>query len=117
MKKILTAVSLGLWLFFLIGCSSTPPGTDSIKDLASNPEAKLGKEVVVVGKADTKTALASFRMFKLYGDGENLWIKYPESIEEPPQGVDVRVFGTLRQEEVSIVGMVYFVDANKIVME
>ena len=56
-------------------------------------------------------------MFKLYGDGENLWIKYPESIEEPPQGVDVRVFGTLRQEEVSIVGMVYFVDANKIVME
>ena len=117
MKKKLTAVLLGLSLLFLIGCSSTHEGTDSHKAIAKNPEEKLGKEVVVVGKADTKTALASFNMFKLYGEGENLWIKYPDSIEEPPQGVYVRVFGTLKQEEVNIVGTVYFIDATKIVME
>ncbi len=101
----------------LIGCSSTPPGTDKLKDLVNNPAEKLGKDVVVVGLADTKTPLASFKMFRLFDDGNSMWIRYPEGVEEPPQGINVRVFGKLQQETFNVIGKVYFIDATKIAME
>jgi hypothetical protein len=117
MKKIFAAVLLGSLLLILMGCSSTPEGTDSLKDIVKNPAEKLGKNVVVVGLAETKTSLSSFRMFKLFDDGYNIWVKYPESVEEPPQGINVRVFGILQQGEFNIIGKVYYIDATKVAME
>jgi hypothetical protein len=117
MKKIFAAVLVGLLLLISIGCSSTPPGTDNLKDIVKNPAEKLGKNVVVVGLAETKTSLSSFRMFKLYAEGNNIWVKYPESVEEPPQGINVRVFGTLQQGQFNIIGKVYYIDATKVAME
>ena len=117
MKKICTAVLLGLSLLLLIGCSSTPAGTEKIRDLLKDPESILGKEVVSVGLAETKTPLSSFRMFKLYDRGDFIWIKFPETVEEPPQGIKVRVYGNLLQGEFNIIGKVYYIEANKVAME
>ncbi|MBN1566957.1 MAG: hypothetical protein JXA73_03865 [Acidobacteria bacterium] len=117
MKKICTAVLLGLWLLFSIGCSSTPAGTEKIKNLLKDPESILGKEVVSVGLAETKTSLSSFRMFKLYDGADFIWVKYPESVEEPPQGYKIRVHGMLLQGEFNIIGKVYYLEASKVTME
>jgi len=117
MKKICTAVLLGLSLLLLIGCSSTPAGTEKIKDLLKDPESILGKEVVSVGLAETKTPLSSFRMFKLYDKGDFIWIKFPETVEEPPQGIKVRVYGNLLQGQFNIIGKVYYIEASKVAME
>jgi hypothetical protein len=117
MKKICTAVLLGLWLLFSIGCSSTPSGTEKIANLLKDPESILGKEVVCVGLAETKTSLSSFRMFKLFDGGSFIWVKFPESVEEPPQGYKVRVHGMLLQGEFNIIGKTYYIEANKISME
>lgn len=117
MKKICTAVLLGTWLLFGIGCSSTPSGTEKIANLLKDPESILGKEVVSVGLAETKTPLSSFRMFKLYDGGNFIWVKFPESVEEPPQGYKVRVYGMLLQGEFTTIGKVYYLEASKIAME
>jgi len=117
MKKICTAALLGLCLLFLIGCSSTPSGTEKIKNLLKDPESILGKEVVCVGLAETKTPLSSFRMFKLFDGGDFIWVKYPESVEEPPQGYKIRVNGMLLQGEFNIIGKAYYIEANKVAME
>jgi hypothetical protein len=117
MKQICTAVLLGLWLLFSIGCSSTPAGTEKIKDLLKDPESILGKEVVSVGLAETKTPLSSFRMFKLYDGSKYIWVKYPTTVEEPPQGIKVRVYGNLLQGEFNVIGKVYYLEASKVAME
>jgi hypothetical protein len=122
MKKLLTGVLLGLWLLFSIGCSSTPAGTERVKDILNdlkNPESMLGKEVVSVGTAETKTSLSSFRMFKLYdkNDADFIWVKYPQTVEEPPQGIKVRVFGNVLEGEFNIIGKVYYIEASKVAME
>ncbi len=117
MKKILAAVLLGLWLLFSIGCSSTPAGTEKITNLLKDPESILGKEVVTVGIAETKTPLTTFKMFKLYDGSDFIWVKYPETVEEPPQGIKVRVFGNLLQGEFTIIGKVYYLEASKVAME
>jgi hypothetical protein len=117
MKKLLTAVIVGSLLVFLISCSSTPSGTEKIKDLLKNPEEILGKEVVSVGLAETKTSLSSFRMFKLYDGGDFIWVKFPDTVEEPPQGVKVRVSGNLLEGTFNIIGKVYYIEASKVAME
>ncbi len=117
MKKLLAAVILGLLLVFAVSCSSTPSGTERVKDLLKNPEEILGKEVVSVGLSETKTALSSFRMFKLYDGGDFIWVKFPETVEEPPQGIKVRVSGNLLEGTFNIIGKVYYIEANKVAME
>jgi hypothetical protein len=117
MKKICAAVWLGLWLLFLIGCSSTPPGTERVKNLLKDPESILGKEIVSVGLSETKTPLNSFRMFKLYDGGDFIWVKYPESVEGPPQGTKIRVYGNLLEGTFDIIGKVYYIEASKVLME
>jgi hypothetical protein len=117
MKKIFTAVFIGLWLLLFIGCSSTPPGTDKIADLNKKGADKIGSNVVVVGIAETKTPLGSFKMFKIYDGGDFVWVKYPDTVEEPPQGIKVRVFGSWQKGDFTIIGKVFYVDANKVAME
>ncbi len=117
MKKFLAAVLIGLWLLFSISCSSTPAGTEKIANLLKDPESILGKEVVTVGTAETKTALSTMRMFRLYDDGTYIWVKYPQTVEEPPQGIQVRVFGNLLQGEFTVIGKVYYIEASKVAME
>jgi hypothetical protein len=116
MKKLSMAV-LGLWLLFSFGCSSTPPGTISIGDIQKNVAERIGQNVVVVGMADTRTPLSSFRMFKLYDGNQYLWVTLPQSAEEPPQGISVRVSGTLQQKEFNIIGKVYYIESTKVAME
>ena len=117
MKKLLAAVLIGIWLLFSIGCSSTPTGTDKIANLLKDPESILGKDVVTVGTAETKTPLTTFRMFKLYDGATYIWVKYPQTVEEPPQGIQVRVFGKLLQGEFTVIGKVYYIEADKVAME
>jgi hypothetical protein len=117
MKKLITAVLIGIWLLFSISCSSTPAGTEKIANLLKDPESILGKEVVTVGIAETKTSLSTFHMFQLFDDGAYIWVKYPESVEEPPQGIRVRVFGNLLQGQFTVIGKVYYIEASKVAME
>jgi hypothetical protein len=117
MKKIFTAVFLGLWLLLSIGCSSIPSGTDKIEDLKKNTASMIGKNVVVVGLSETKTTLSSFRMFKISQGNNWFWVKYPEGSEEPPQGINVRVFGAIQESQFNIIGKAYFIQATKVAME
>ncbi len=115
MKKLCAAAIFGLWLLFSIGCSSTPPGTISVND-AQKPE-RLGQNVVVVGMAETKTSMSTFRMFQLFNDQKAIWVELPPSKEMPPQGVNVRVSGTLQQKDYNVIGKVYCIQASEVKME
>jgi hypothetical protein len=117
MKNIYLAVFLILSLLILFGCSSIPSGTDKITDLQKQGAQRLGQNVVVVGMADTKTPLSSFRMFKLYQNENFIWVTLPEDAEEPPQGMNVRAAGVLQEKEFSVIGKVIYVEATKITME
>lgn len=117
MKTLCAATFVGVMLLLLSGCSSTPEGTIAIKEIVNNSAAMLGQDVVVVGMAETKTPLASFRMFKLFKGNDYVWSTIPEGTEEPPQAVKVRVTGKLLQKEFNIVGEVYYIEATQIRME
>ena len=115
MKKLCTGAILGLWLLFAIGCSSTPSGTISVSD-AQKPE-RVGQNVVVVGMAETKTSMSTFRMFQLFNGQKAIWVELEPSTEMPPQGVDVRVSGTLQQKNYNVIGKVYCIQDAKVKME
>ena len=117
MKKIFTAVFLGLWLVLSIGCSSIPSGTEKIEDLSKNAASMIGKNVVCVGLSEVKTSLSSFRMFKISQGNNWFWVKYPEGAEEPPQGTRVRVYGAIQESQFNIIGKAYFIQATKVAME
>ncbi len=117
MKKLSTAIFLGLWILISLGCSSTPAGTVAVKDLQEGIADRVGDEVVVVGMADTRTPLASFKLFKLSAGNNYIWASIPEATEEPPQGHKVRVAGTVTQKEFPAMGNVYFVESTTLTME
>jgi len=117
MKKLCSAALIGFLLLISFGCSSIPSGTESIKDLQKNAASRIGQEVIVVGMADTKTPMSSFRMFKLYQDSDFVWVTLPEGQEEPPQGINVRVTGPMQQKEFELIGKVYYLEASKVRME
>lgn len=117
MKKLCAAAFIGILLLLSSGCSSAPEGTIAIAELQKNPDSRLGQEVVVIGMAETKTPLSSFKMFKLYKGNDFVWSTIPEGTEEPPQAAKVRVTGTLQQKEMNIVGKIYCIEASKIRME
>ena len=117
MKKVCAAAFLSFLLLLAFGCSSTPSGTESIRDINKNIGDRIGKEVVVVGIAETKTNVSHLRMFKLYNDSEFLWVTVPEGADEPPQGYNVRVTGLVQQKEFDLIGKAYYIEATKIRME
>lgn len=116
MKKLCIAVFLGLWLLFLFSCSSSS-GTTNIDDLLKKGAQRLGEDVVVVGMAETKTPLSTFRMFKLYEGQKSIWVSLPESASMPPQAARVRVSGVLGQKEFNVVGKVFYIEAIKVSVE
>jgi len=115
MKRLCAAAILGLWLLVSLGCSSTPPGTVSVTDV-QKPE-RVGQNVVVVGMAETKTSMSTFRMFQLFNEQKAIWVELEPAIEMPPQGVNVRVTGTLQQKDYNVIGKVYCIQAKKVAME
>lgn len=118
MKKLSAAVLLGLWILISIGCSSTPSGTVSVKDLQKSIDQQVGQNVVVVGMADTRTPLSSFKMFKVYKGNDYVWASLPEGAEEPPQGVPVRVTGVVQQKEFSGgIGKLSYIESTKLSLE
>lgn len=117
MKKFCAATIVGLLLLLSFGCSSTPSGTVAIKDLQQNAATRVGQNVVVVGMAEMNTPNAPTKMFRIYRDNRYFWVSLPESAPEPPQGADVRVSGTLQQKEFSLIGKVYYIQADKVSLE
>jgi len=117
MKRLCAVGLLLLSLLLVYGCSSIPAGTDKITDLLKNGAGRLGQNVTVVGLAETKTPMTSFRMFKIYQGGEFIWVKLPEGVEEPPQGMNVRVAGVLKEDEFTVIGKVFYIDASSVRME
>jgi hypothetical protein len=117
MRKLCAATVIGVVLLLSFGCSSTPEGTIAISELQKTAASRVGQEVVVVGMAETKTPLSSFKMFKLFKGNDYIWSSIPEGTEEPPQAVSVRVTGTLLQKEFNLVGKIYYIEATKIRME
>ncbi len=117
MKQSCTAVLLVLSLLLISGCSSIPSGTDAIRDLQKKGAEAIGQNVIVVGMADTKTPLSSFRVIKVYQGQEFIWVVLPEGAEEPPQGLNVRVTGAIQEREFPVVGKALCIEAKKIMME
>lgn len=117
MQNLYTSVFLILALLLSYGCSSIPSGTDKIVDLQKDGAARLGQNVTVVGMADVKTPLSSFRLFKLYQGQNFIWVELPEGAEEPPQGMNVRVTGAMQEKEFAIIGKVIHIEATKVAME
>ena len=119
MKKILTATLFGLSLMILAGCSSTPEGTVSIKDLAQNIEQMIGQKVVVVGTVDSRVpGIGSTRLFKLYKGNVSVWAYRPEGMPQPPQAVAVRVTGVVQEQDFEGgVGRKVFIQTESLTME
>ncbi len=117
MKNFSTGALFFLSFLFFIGCSSIPSGTDEIKDIMANASEKLGQEVTVVGTAETRTSMATFQLFKVYQGGDFIWVTLPEGEENPPQGIKIRVIGTLGEKEFNIIGKVFYIEPKEILME
>ena len=115
MKKLCAVTLASVLLLISIACSSIPKGTESIDQLQKNAAARIGQNVIVVGMAETKTPMASssFKMFKVYQDNNSMWVTLQPGTEMPPQGVNVRVSGTLQQKQFSVIGQVYYIEANQ----
>jgi hypothetical protein len=116
MNKLFTAAFL-FALLFLFGCSSTPSGTDKIGDILDKGASAVGKNVIVVGTAETKTGFSSEKLFRLYDGSKYIWIMRSDEIEEPPQGVKIRVSGTVQQKEFNVLGKVFYIGARQVEME
>jgi hypothetical protein len=117
MNKLCAATVIGVVLLLSFGCSSTPAGTVAISELQKTAASRLGQDVVAIGMVETKTSLASFKMFKLFKGSDYIWVTIPEGAAEPPQGISVKVTGKLQQKETDLEGKVYCIEATKISME
>jgi hypothetical protein len=117
MKKLSTGALPFLWLLFSLGCSSIPQGTHKIEDIMANASERLGQEVIVVGTAEMRTSMATFGLFKVYQKSDYIWVTLPEGTEDPPQGIKIRVTGTLQEKEFNIIGKVFYIEATKVLME
>jgi hypothetical protein len=118
MKKLGAAILFACFLFSF-GCSSTPSGTNDIKELLTNGASYLGQKVIVVGLAETQTGHTTEGLFRVVNtaSNKNIWIHRSEELDEPPQGEKVRVEGILQQKEFSFIGKVFYVEATKISIE
>ncbi|MBN2241718.1 MAG: hypothetical protein JW793_03435 [Acidobacteria bacterium] len=118
MKKLCMVVSLIVCLLGTLNCSSTPPGTLAIDDVNAREGELLGQNVVVVGTAEIKTNMSTFNMFKVYQGGDFIWVAFdPDAVTMPPQGLDVRVTGTLGKKKFTAIGEQLYIDAASVAME
>lgn len=119
MKKFCVAVFLSALLLITLGCSSTPPGTLAIDDITARETELLGQNVVVVGTAEIRTNLSTFNMFKVYQRGDFIWVSFnPDNVTMPPQGLDVRITGTLGKKKfTSMPEEQLYIDASSVNME
>ena len=100
MKKLYVAVVLCVGILLVCGCSSTPPGGVSVKDIREKESELLGQNVIVVGRADTKTPMKDLKLFYLYEDFDKVWVELPkDALAMPPQAEKIRVEGTLRKKK------------------
>jgi hypothetical protein len=118
MKRLCVAVFLSVWLLITLGCSSTPPGTLAIDDIAERETELIGQEVVVVGTAEIRTNMSTFNMFKVYQGGDFIWVTFPDTVTMPPQGLDVRVTGKLGKKKFTAMpDEQLYIDATSVGME
>ncbi len=118
MKKLCVAVFLGACLVIILSCSSTPPGTLAIDDISAREAELLGQNVVVVGTAEIRTNMSTFNMFKVYQGGDFIWVTFPDTVTMPPQGLDIRVTGTLGKKKfTAIPDEQLYIDATSVDME
>ena len=119
MKKLCMAVFLGVWLCITLSCSSTPSGTLAIEDISAREAELLGQNVVVVGTAEIRTNMSTFNMFKVYQRGDFIWVTFnPDTVTMPPQGMEVRVTGTLGKKTFTTMpDEQLFIDATSVAME
>jgi len=119
MKRFSIAISFGLFLMLFAGCSSTPEGTVTIKDLQQTIEQQIGQKVVVVGSVDTSAgSLSITRLFRLYKGNDAVWVSIPENEPTPPQGIRVRVIGVISEKEFpGGIGRRVYIESQSINME
>jgi len=119
MKKFCVAVFLSVLLLITLSCSSTPPGTLAIDDISAREAELIGQNVVVVGTAEIRTNLSTFNMFKVYQRGDFIWVSFnPDEVTMPPQGLDIRVTGTLGKKKfTTIPDEQLYIDATSVAME
>jgi len=117
MRKLIPAVILCICMLLTFGCSSTPSGTVSIKEIHQAGAAEIGQNVVVVGTAETKHNLAAFHMFRLYNKDQYIWVQVPKTEDDPAQGMEVRVTGTVQKKTFQLIGEVIYIEATKVGVE
>ena len=78
----------------------------------------LGQQVVVLGRAETQTAMSQFNMFKIYKGGDNLWVEFPEMDTMPPQAEKIRVEGIVKKKKFSgIPEEQLYIEAKSVTLE
>jgi hypothetical protein len=117
MRKLIPAVILCICILLTFGCSSTPSGTVSVKEILQNGAAKVGQNVVVVGTAEMKHPLSAFHMFRLYNKDQNIWVQVPKTDDDPAQGMEVRVTGMVQKKTFQLIGDVIYIEATKVAVE
>ncbi len=119
MKKLCIAVVLSVGLLALSGCSSTPSGTVSVKDILERESELLGQHVVAVGRAETRTSMTQLNFFHLYQDMDEVWVELPEDAESmPPRAEKIRVEGVLKRKKfTAIPEEQLYIDATSVVLE
>lgn len=112
------AFLFGIWILITPGCSSTPPGTIPIGDLVEKEAELLDRNVVVVGIAETVSAMSSFNMFRVYNRGDYVWVVFPDTLSMPPQGEKIRVGGKLGRKKFSGISKEQlYIDATSVSLE
>lgn len=100
MKKLCVAVVLCIALLLVCGCSSTPPGTVSVKDILEKGSELLGQHVIVFGRAETNTPMKDLKLFYIYKDYDKVWVQLPpDALSMPPQAEKIKVEGTLKKKK------------------
>ncbi len=118
MKRLCTAVFLCVGLLVAYGCSSAPSGTVAVGDVLKMESELLGQQVVVLGRAETQTAMSQFNMFKIYKGGDNLWVEFPEMDTMPPQAEKIRVEGIVKKKKFSgIPEEQLYIEAKSVTLE
>ena len=117
MRKLIPAVILCICMLLTFACSSTPSGTVSVQEILQAGAAKIGQDVVVVGKAEMKHELAAFHMFRLYNKDQYIWVQVPKGEDDPGQGMEFRVTGTVQKKTFKLIGETIYIEATKVGVE
>lgn len=112
------ALLAGVGLLISQGCSTVPSDALSVSDILQKETELLDQNVVVVGRAETQTAMSKFNMFKLYRGNETVWVEFPDTAQMPPQAELVRVEGTLKRKKFTAMPEEeFYIEATKVALE